>query len=67
MKNLFIYLVLLVISVPWYWMFIPDASSTMILGVPSWVVVSVTVSACVSVHTALILRRPWPGEEGEAR
>lgn len=65
MRDLLVYGLLLLLGVPWYWQFIPWASERLVLGLPCWVVVSVAGSACVSVHTAFILRRPWPGEEAE--
>ena len=65
MRNLIIYLCLFLVGVPWYWQFIPWQSETSVLGLPLWVLVSILGSACVSIHTALILRNPWPGEEGE--
>lgn len=55
-----LYLVLLVLAVPWYW---PADNHGVLFGMPAWVVVAIAVSACVSVLTALLLARPWPHEE----
>ena len=65
MRDLLVYVLLFLVAVPWYWQFIPWASDRLALGIPCWVFVSVLGSACVSVHTALVLRRPWPDEEGD--
>ena len=46
-------------GIPWYW---PSDNHLIVLGMPAWVVVATAVSFCASVYTALLLRRPWPGE-----
>jgi hypothetical protein len=55
------YCVLFAIGIPWYW---PAGSTRVCFGVPCWVVVAIAASAGVSVLTAVVLRRPWPGEVG---
>ena len=52
-----IYLVLLIIAIPWYW---PDDSKFIIFGFPAWVFVAILSSFFTSVFTAfLLLRYPW--------
>ena len=53
------YLVLLAVGIPWYW---PSDDTTIWLGMPAWVVVAVAASAAMSLFTAWLLRRRWPGE-----
>ena len=55
-----LYVLLLVAAVPWYW---PDAVPPIVLGVPAWVVTAVVVSLGASILTAVLLMRPWPGEQ----
>ncbi len=55
------YLLLFALGVPWYW---PAGDTTLWLGMPAWVVVAIGVSAVISLFTAWLLRRPWPGEGG---
>jgi hypothetical protein len=55
------YFALFAIGIPWYW---PEGSVKVWFGVPCWVVVAVAASAGVSLLTAALLYRPWPGEEG---
>lgn len=54
-----LYLLLLVVAVPWYW---PAADHSIWFGVPGWVVVAIVVSACASTLTAVLLARAWPDE-----
>ena len=52
-----VYLVLLVIAIPWYW---SDDSQLIIFGFPVWVFVAILVSLITSIFTAFILLRyPW--------
>ncbi len=55
----FLYVLLLVAAVPWYY---PSDNHALLYGTPAWVVIAIVVSFAASVLTALILRRPWPGE-----
>ena len=54
------YLILLAIGVPWYW---PRGSTAVWFGMPAWVVTAIVASVATSVLTAVLLSRPWPGEE----
>lgn len=53
------YLILLAVGIPWYW---PEGDTRLWFGMPAWVVTSLVASLAVSVLTAMLLRRPWPGE-----
>ncbi len=57
-----LYLLLLVLAVPWYW---PAGTLTVWFGMPAWVVVAILVSTAASVLTAVLLARPWPDESDE--
>ncbi len=54
-----VYGALLAVGIPWYW---PRESVALFLGVPLWVAVAVFASVLISVFTAWLLQRPWPGE-----
>ena len=58
-----IYLLLFGLAVPWYWQFIPGSSSTLIMGMPLWVIAAIVGSAAISAFTAALLSRAWPDEE----
>ena len=49
-----VYLVLLVIAIPWYW---PNDISLIVFGFPVWVFVAILVSLITSIFTAFILLR----------
>lgn len=55
-----IYLVLLVLSVPWYW---PAASgSVLVFGIPIWALVSLLCFLIGAIVTALVIQRVWQVE-----
>ena len=54
------YLVLLAVGVPWYW---PEGVMILWFGLPAWLVTAVAASTGVSLLTAVVLRRRWPGED----
>lgn len=56
-----IYTLLLLLAIPWYWRFLPGAM-TIVLGLPAWVCSALIFSASISIYTAWLLRKPWPGE-----
>ena len=58
------YLVLLAVGIPWYW---PEGVVVLWFGLPAWLVTAVAASTAASVLTAVVLRRPWPGEEESPR
>ncbi|MCA9121712.1 MAG: hypothetical protein H6822_36035 [Planctomycetaceae bacterium] len=58
------YSLLLVLSVPWYWHWIPGANVTL-FGMPRWAVSALVGSALVSCYTAWLLNAPWPGEQAD--
>ena len=49
-----VYLLLLIIAIPWYW---PEDTQALVLGLPVWVFVAIVVSVITSVFTAFILVR----------
>ena len=55
------YLVLFLLSVPWYWTFLPQRDLFW-LGLPIWVVAAIAGSFTISLFTAWLLCRPWPNE-----
>ena len=59
-----VYAVLLTIGIPWYW---PADDTTMIFGMPAWVVSAIVVSVIASIYTAIQFARPWPGEHEDER
>ncbi len=59
-----VYAVLLAIGIPWYW---PTDNHSIVLGMPTWVVVAIAASTCASVFTAWLLAKPWPGEAEQER
>ena len=55
-----VYLALFALSVPWY---LPaDETPALWLGMPYWVVLSLTAVAGVAVFTLFVIRRYWPDE-----
>lgn len=56
-----VYVVLLVLAVPWYWQYLPG-SMTNVCGLPAWVFSSIFFSATISIYTACLLLPAWPGE-----
>ncbi len=59
-----IYAALAAVGIPWYW---PADDARIWLGMPAWVVVAIAASAAASAWTAVLLWRPWPGEEPSSR
>lgn len=55
-----VFVPLLALGIPWYW---PASDRTLVLGVPAWVAAAVGASLAASILTALLLARPWPGED----
>ena len=58
------YLALFTIGIPWDW---PEGDATLWLGMPAWVVVAIGVSVAISIFTACLLNRSWPGETRSCR
>jgi len=55
-----IYFSFLIVGIPWYW---PKDSSLVVMGLPAWVFVSISISLLTSIFTAyLLLRYPWQTE-----
>ena len=54
-----LYLLLLVLAVPWYW---PRDNTLVWFGVPAWVCIATLVSVAASILTAVLMGRAWPGE-----
>lgn len=54
------YPILFAVGIPWYW---PSGSTRLWFGMPAWVVTAIAASAAVSLLTAILLCRPWPGED----
>ena len=65
-QPIMIYFVLVVIGVPWYWQWLPSFAQIRWLGLPVWVITSLSASALVSLQTVWVLRQPWENErEGD--
>ncbi|MHC4399931.1 MAG: hypothetical protein ACYTG0_09650 [Planctomycetota bacterium] len=58
-----LYAILFTVAVPWYW---PPGEPTLWLGVPAWLVTSIAASAGISILTAALMLRRWPGEDEPA-
>ncbi len=56
----FLYLLLLILAVPWYW---SGDETGVWFGMPVWVCVAIVVSLASSLLTIVILRTPWSHEE----
>ena len=55
-----VYIILLIIAIPWYW---PKDSDLILFGFPAWVFVAILVSLFTSIFTAfLLLKYPWNTE-----
>ena len=54
-----IFLVILIIAVPWYW---PPETRWLFMGMPAWVVVAILISLFTSVFVALLLSEKWEQE-----
>ena len=59
-----IYLLLLILAVPWYWTWVPGATR-LVWGFPLWVVSALAGSLVVSCYTGWLLARPWPEEKAD--
>ena len=57
------YTALFSVAVPWYWQWLGSLSEKIVVGVPLWVAVSILSALGIALHTAWVLREPWPGEE----
>lgn len=57
------YTALFSVAVPWYWQWFGSVSQKLVGGVPLWVAVSILSALGIALHTARVLREPWPGEE----
>lgn len=55
------YALLALLTIPWYWHWIPEAT-VLVCGVPAWVVSAIVGSALVSCYTAWLLSYCWPDE-----
>ena len=54
------YLVLFLFAIPWYW---DPRNASILLGFPTWVVVSVGVSFLIAAFTSWIFLTRWPSDE----
>lgn len=59
----FTYVVLLVVSVPWYWP--ADSGTALVLGVPLWAAVSLGCYLAAAVLTALTIDTLWSAQVGD--
>jgi hypothetical protein len=57
-----VYLVLFALSVPWYLPATGTSPVPLWLGLPYWVVVSITGNVAVALFTALVTVRYWPDD-----
>lgn len=56
-----VYLTLFLVSIPWYF---PKSGTPRIrLGMPHWVVISLTATIAIACFTAFVLHRYFPEEE----
>ncbi len=56
-----VYLILFLISIPWYF---PKSGKPRIwLGLPHWVVISLTATIAIACFTVFVLHRYFPEEE----
>lgn len=51
-----VYLILFAASVPWY---LPDGAVPVWMGLPYWVVLSLSAIICVAMFTVWVVRRYW--------
>ena len=60
-----VYVVLFLLSVPWY---LPEIDPVPIwMGLPYWVVISIASSLGVALFTAVVVTRCWPVDPDESR
>lgn len=64
MKSMIVllYLIFFAFSIPW---FIQGEIDLIIFGFPLWAFCALCGSVLISVLTAAVLSRPWPGEQEE--
>ena len=62
-KIWLLYGLILAIGIPWYW---PEGDTTLLFGMPVWVVVSIGASVLLALLTAWLFSHPWPDEKDEA-
>ena len=58
MRPIYVYLVLIAVGIPWWW---PAHDSTILFGMPAWVISAIVVSFIASVYTLFVLLSAWPG------
>ncbi len=58
------YAVLLLLGVPWYW---NPGDTSLLFGMPGWVLVAILVSICVSALTSYLWFTQWREEESEGQ
>jgi hypothetical protein len=56
-----LYVSLLAVGIPWYW---PADDTRLLGGFPVWVLVAIVTALGGAILTAVLLHRPWSGEDG---
>ncbi|NIO39283.1 MAG: hypothetical protein GTO41_03205 [Burkholderiales bacterium] len=60
------YVCLFAVAVPWYWeLWGADPVRPLVLGTPRWFALSILVSLVISIFTALVITRWWPGSASD--
>ena len=62
MRPIYIYLLLVAVGIPWWW---PKQDTTILFGMPAWVISAVAVSFIASVYTLFVIINAWPPETDE--
>ena len=57
MRPVYVYLFLVTVGIPWWW---PEDDSTILFGMPAWVISAIAVSFIASVYTLFVLLSTWP-------
>lgn len=57
-----IYLILLLIGVPWYW---DSDNTTIFFGLPGWMMIAIITSIAVSCFTSFLWFNLWQPDEEE--
>ena len=67
-RTWLVYVVLLLIAVPWYWQFMPHVAVRIVWGLPLWTLTAVLGSVLVSLFTAYLYLQPgtWADEPSES-
>jgi hypothetical protein len=61
-----LFVFLFVVAIPWWWRFLPEIGSRVVMGAPLWFVTSIVGSLIVSAVSARYLAIAWDSLDAES-